>query len=129
MIRIIQFILLLPILSISQIQINEIFADNGSCCLDDSLETEDFIEIINMGQAPIDVAGYFFGDGNSGSIIPSGFPELTTINGGGLLLLWFDEDPEQGPLHIDAGSRQCACILYALLCLLLLLLHDLWQPI
>ena len=102
MIRIIQFILLLPILSISQIQINEIFADNGSCCLDDSLETEDFIEIINMSQAPIDVAGYFFGDGNSGSIIPSGFPEITTINGGGLLLLWFDEDPEQGPLHIDA---------------------------
>ena len=88
--------------AIAQIQVNEFFADNGDCCLDDSLEMEDFVEVINLGSAPIDLAGYYFGDENGGSVIPSGFPQLTTVSGGGVLLFWFDEDPEQGPLHIDA---------------------------
>jgi hypothetical protein len=93
---------LFPISVFSQIQVNEIFADNGDCCLDDSLETEDFLEIINVGNSPIDIAGYYFGDQDGGSVIPSGFPEQTTISGGGILLLWFDNDVEQGPLHIGA---------------------------
>ena len=97
------FLGLLPVFAFSQIQLNEIFADNGDCCLDDSLETEDFIEIINMGSSPIDIAGYYFGDQDGGSTIPSGYPELTTISSGGLLLLWFDNDTDQGPLHI--GSK------------------------
>ena len=79
----------IPFISFSQIQINEIFADNGICCLDDSLETEDFVEIINVGPAPVNIAGYFFGDENGGSIIPSGYPEITTISTGQVLLLWF----------------------------------------
>ena len=92
----------IPIISFSQIQVNEIFADNGECCLDDSLETEDFLEIINTGSAPVNIAGYYFGDQDGGSIIPSGYPEITTISSGQVLLLWYDNDPEQGPLHIDA---------------------------
>ena len=96
------FLGFVPFFAFSQIQINEIFADNGACCLDDSLETEDFVEIINMGDSPIDLAGYYFGDLNGGSTIPSGYPELTTISAGGLLLLWYDQDLDQGPLHIDA---------------------------
>jgi hypothetical protein len=95
-------VFLCPIFIFSQIQINEIFADNGDCCLDDSLETEDFLELINVGSSPIDLAGYYFGDQDGGSVIPSGYPEITTISAGGLLLLWFDQDLEQGPLHIDA---------------------------
>ena len=84
---------LLPILAVSQIQINEIFADNGDCCLDDSLETEDFLELINVGDFPIDIAGYYFGDQDGGSVIPSGYPETTTISSGQVLLLWFDNEP------------------------------------
>ena len=99
---IIHLLIFIPFLCFSQIQVNEIFADNGDCCLDDSLETEDFLELINNGESPIDIAGYYFGDQDGGSIIPSGFPEETTISGGQILLLWFDNDPEQGPLHIDA---------------------------
>ena len=87
---------------IAQIQVNEIFADNGDCCFDEFLETEDFVELINTGEFPIDLAGYYFGDQNGGSVIPSGFPELTTISAGSVLVLWFDKDLDQGPLHIDA---------------------------
>ena len=95
-------LLIAPILITAQIQVNEIFADNGDCCLDGSLETEDFVELINTGDSPVDLAGYYFGDQDGGSIIPSGFPELTTISAGSVLVLWFDKDLEQGPLHVDA---------------------------
>ena len=89
-------------LTFSQIQINEFMADSGDCCLDDFGEEEDFVEIINVGNFPIDISGYFFGDGNDGSLIPSGFPEITTVDAGGVLVLWYDRDVDQGPLHIDA---------------------------
>ena len=93
---------LFPALIFSQIQINELFADNGDCCLDDALETEDFVEIINLGSAPVDISGYYFGDQDGGSVIPSGYAEETTISSGGLLVIWFDQDLDQGPLHVDA---------------------------
>ena len=100
--HIVYILLFFPFLMISQIQVNEIFADNGDCCLDDFLETEDFLELINIGEFPVDLAGYYFGDQDGGSVIPSGFPELTTISAGSVLVLWFDKDLDQGPLHIDA---------------------------
>ena len=34
--------------AVAQIQVNEFFADNGDCCLDDFNETEDFLELINI---------------------------------------------------------------------------------
>ena len=57
-------ILLIPFISFSQIQINEFLADNGSCCLDDFGEPEDFVEIINLSAESLDLAGYYFGDLN-----------------------------------------------------------------
>ncbi len=100
--HILYILLIVPFLMIAQIQINEFMADSGDCCLDDFGEEEDFVEIINIGSFPIDISGYFFGDGNDGSFIPSGFPELTTIDAGGVLVIWYDRDVDQGPLHIDA---------------------------
>ena len=96
------FLLLIPFNVTSQILVNEIFADNGTCCLDDFDEEEDFVEIINLSSQSVDLAGYYFGDLNGGSTIPDGFPELTTIPPGELLVLWYDNDEEQGPLHIGA---------------------------
>ena len=93
---------IMPFLAFSQIQINEFLADNENCCLDNFLETEDFVEIINNGPSPINIAGYYFGDINSGSFIPSGYPEETTIGAGELFVLWYDEDLEQGANHIDS---------------------------
>ena len=94
--------LLLSTITFAQIQMNEFMADSGECCVDEFGEEEDFVEIINVGNFPIDISGYFFGDGNDGSFIPSGSPELTTVDAGGVLVVWFDRDVEQGPLHIDA---------------------------
>ena len=96
------FLLFIPFFGFSQILVNEIFADNGECCLDDFGEQEDFVEIINLSSESIDLAGYYFGDLNGGTTITDDSPELTTIPSGGLLVLWYDKDEDQGPLHIDA---------------------------
>jgi hypothetical protein len=93
---------IMPALVFSQIQINEFFTDNQNCCLDNFVETEDFVEIINNGPSPINLAGFYFGDLNSGSTIPSGFPEETTVGSGELFVIWYDEDLSQGPNHIDS---------------------------
>ena len=98
----IYILLLFPFFTFSQIQINEFFADNGECCLDDFDEPEDFIEIINLSAEDLDLAGYYFGDLNGGTVIADTDPILTTIPSGGLKVLWFDEDLDQGLLHIDA---------------------------
>ena len=45
------FLLLIPFNVTSQILVNEIFADNGTCCLDDFDEEEDFVEIINLSRS------------------------------------------------------------------------------
>lgn len=112
--RYIYILLLLPIISLCQIQINEFFADNGDCCLDDFDEAEDFIEVINLSSETIDLAGYYFGDLGGGTIITDSEPETTMIPSGGIKVLWFDSDEEQGPLHIDAnlnsGGETIICI-------------------
>jgi len=100
--QILSSLCILPVLVFSQIQLNEIFADNGDCCLDEFSETEDFIELINTGESPVDLAGYYFGDQDGGSVIPAGSPEITTVSSGETFVLWFDQDLEQGALHVDA---------------------------
>jgi len=107
-------ILLIPFISFSQIQINEFLADNGSCCLDDFGEPEDFVEIINLSAESLDLAGYYFGDLNGGTIIGGTDASLTTVASGEIKVLWFDKDVEQGLLHIDAklnnGGESIICI-------------------
>ncbi len=112
--RYIKILILIPFISFSQIQVNEFFADSGDCCLDDFGESEDFVEIINLSAEDLDLAGYYFGDLNGGTIIGDDSPETTTIASGGIKVLWFDKDTEQGLLHIDAklnnGGESIICI-------------------
>ena len=96
------YLLFIPLITFSQIQINEFISDNGDCCLDNFGEAEDFVEIINLSPESIDLAGYYFGDLNGGTVISNTDADLTIIPTGGLKVLWFDKDLEQGLLHIDA---------------------------
>lgn len=82
--------------------INEILASNGAGIQDDAGEFEDWVELWNSGAAPVDLGGLWLSDGGGAWQIPAGFPEVTTVPAGGFLVLWFDEDTEQGPLHVDA---------------------------
>lgn len=82
--------------------INELMADNESIIADEFGEYDDWIEIYNGSEIPIDVGGMYICDKqqNLKFKIPQSDPELTTIPWGGFLLLWADNEPEQGVLHL-----------------------------
>jgi hypothetical protein len=89
--------------------INEYLASNTSCCPDTDGgmdEFDDWIEIRNNGATAVDVGGMYLSDDNANPFnhrIPDSNPTLTTIPAGGYLLVWADNDTDQGDLHLDFG--------------------------
>jgi len=85
------------------IVINEILPLNDTLNPDNHNEYEDWIEIYNYGTGPVDIGGLYFTDnldfpekyqiplGNDSTIIPAQ----------GFIVLWCDQQPEQGVLHLD----------------------------
>lgn len=86
--------------------INELMANNSSCCPDkagDKDEFDDWIEIYNPGKTAIDIGGMYLSQDKSNPLgyqIPKTDSVLTTIQPGGYLLLWADGNPSQGVLHL-----------------------------
>lgn len=89
--------------------VNEFMAFNSSCCPDLSsgfIEYDDWIEIYNPGGSPVDLGGLYVSDDKTNPFkyqIPTSNPALTTIQPGGFLVIWADNDPSDGPLHADFG--------------------------
>jgi hypothetical protein len=87
------------------LKVNEFMAANVSCCPDTDGGTEEFddwIEIYNAGDQPVDVGGMYLSDDKSNPFnfkIPDDHPALTTIPAHGFIIFWADEVQEQGPLH------------------------------
>lgn len=85
------------------IRINEFMAGNDSFIADDFGEYDDWIELYNPGAASVDVGGWYITDDSlaiSKWQIPADASSQTTIPPGNFLLIWCDEQPEQGPLHV-----------------------------
>jgi len=89
-----------------ELLINEIQAKNASYA-DPNGEFDDWVEIYNPNNYAIDTGGMYMTDSHySGGInlwtqIPANVPAITTIPAHGYLVVWFDENPDQGPLHIN----------------------------
>lgn len=85
-----------------ELVINEVAALNETIVTDEFDEYDDWIEIHNPNDFPVDAGGYYLTD-NLNMIdkwqIPDGNPEITTIPAGGYLILWADDQEEQGILH------------------------------
>lgn len=84
----------------SAIVINEFVAKNVNGIVDEAGQNEDWIELYNDSATTVDVSGLHLSDDLSNSSkweIPAG----NTIPGFGTLLIWCDEDPEDGPLHAN----------------------------
>ena len=94
-----------PIFDRPSIAINEILASNNGCCLDEYGENNHYIELYNFGNDTIDVAGFFLtndvNDYNNYAQIQTG-SDSTKIAPGEFLLIWSDDTPTQGILHLDA---------------------------
>ncbi len=86
-----------------EIFINEFMAANDSFIADEFGEYNDWIEIYNYGTEAVNIGGWYITDDSTNIRnwqIPDSLPAKTTIEPGGFLLLWADEDTEQGVLHI-----------------------------
>jgi hypothetical protein len=87
-----------------ELYINEFMASNNSAHTDEYGEDEDWIEIFNAGDEPVNLAGLYLTDDleEPGKWrIPDGFPVQTTVDAGSFLVLYADGDPDQGPWHLD----------------------------
>ena len=88
----------------NEIVINEFMADNASTIADENGEFDDWVELFNPGDQPVNIAGMFITDSlNKLTLwqIPDSDELLTTIQPGGYLLLWLDKDLNQGLLHMN----------------------------
>lgn len=84
--------------------INEFMASNSSSVKDPQDQNEDWIEIHNFSAEPIDIGGMYLTDNLSNPTkwrIPAGYPAQTTVPAQGFLVIWADEDAQDGPLHAD----------------------------
>jgi hypothetical protein len=91
---------------VPKLYINEIMANNLSCCPDTDGgrdEFDDWIEIYNGEKKPVDIGGMYISQNRDkplGYQIPRTNSSLTTIPPGGFLVLWADGDIDQGALHL-----------------------------
>lgn len=87
--------------------INEFMAYNLSCCPDKDSGTDEFddwIEIYNAGSVAINLGGMYLSDNKANPFnhrLPTDDPASTTLSPGEFLIVWADNSPEQGPLHLD----------------------------
>lgn len=78
--------------------INEVMASNTNTVADEAGEFEDWIELYNLSNQPIDLSGYALSD-NPANLLKWIFPAGISIPANGYLIVWADEDGLQGPLH------------------------------
>ncbi|MEC8702363.1 MAG: lamin tail domain-containing protein, partial [Bacteroidota bacterium] len=66
-------------------------------------------EIYNDTSDPIDIGGMYFTDtpdDDNPYQIPNTDPSVTTIPSKGYLVIWCDDDQEQGPLHVSKKLKK-----------------------
>lgn len=83
--------------SSSLLVINEIMASNSSTISDEGGAFADWLEIYNPTDIPVSMNGFFLSD-NLTIKNKWAFPD-TTIEAGGYLLVWVDDDEKEGPMH------------------------------
>ncbi len=86
------------------LHINEFMARNVTSVRDEYGEYDDWIEIYNENNFPVDLGGTFITDSlgyPTKHRIPTGVSDSTTIPAHGYLVLWADNQEDQGVLHLD----------------------------
>jgi len=84
--------------SLAAVYVNEVLSANGSINADEWGDLDPWIELYNASGATIDLTGAYLTDDFNAPYkweLPSG----TTIDGLDWLLIWADNEPEEGPYH------------------------------
>ncbi len=97
----------------SPVRLNEILPSNSKGCADDIGERNDWVELYNTSNDPVDLAGNSLTDDTASprkSVISDGI----TIGGQSALLFWADKTPEQGKTHLafKIGKKAGEVVLY-----------------
>jgi Pyruvate phosphate dikinase, AMP/ATP-binding domain/Lamin Tail Domain len=80
--------------------INELCADDDGFQIDETGQTEDWIELYNAGPAPLSLAGFSLSeDKTAGEGRRHALP-ATTLAPGATMLFWADGAPGEGPRHL-----------------------------
>jgi len=82
---------------IPELYINEFMASNATTIADEYGEFDDWVEIYNAGTEPVWLGNLFLSD-NLSNPDKWQFPDFT-IAPDSYLLIWADDQPEQGPFH------------------------------
>jgi len=80
--------------------INEILASNDTGETDEAGENEDWVELYNTNDFEVDLSGFYMTD-DASELNKWQMPSGTVIPANGYLIIWADEDLDQGPLHGD----------------------------
>lgn len=87
----------LPTAAPGDLVLNEMMAINDSTVADEAGEFDDWLELHNRGAAPVSLSGLYLSDDAAN---PWAFPLPDVVLAPGEhLVVWCDNDPEQGPLH------------------------------
>ncbi|MCA1763540.1 MAG: CotH kinase family protein [Flavobacteriales bacterium] len=77
--------------------LNEVMTSNSSTVADNAGEFDDWIEVYNFGDVPLNLSTYYFSDNNR-STVKWALPDVT-MEAGDFSLFWADRDLEQGAYH------------------------------
>ena len=80
--------------------INELMASNELTAADEEGEFDDWIELYNNGSSSVDLSGYYISD-NEQNLTKFEIPDSMVLQADDYLILWADEDQEQGRLHTN----------------------------
>ncbi|MEQ1745945.1 MAG: CotH kinase family protein [Saprospiraceae bacterium] len=80
--------------------INEVMASNSITIADPQGDYEDWIELFNKSNNPIDLSGYYLTD-NPTNLTKCQIPSGVAIPANGYLIIWADEDSADGATHCN----------------------------
>jgi hypothetical protein len=95
--------------------INELMAINDTTIADDAGEFDDWIEILNASDQPVSLSGLYVTDDPEDDPLRFALPDRT-LAARERLLIWCDNDPEQGPEHATfklGGSGEAIALVEA----------------
>lgn len=94
-----------------EISFNEIMASNLSAYADSAGEYDDWLELYNAGATAVNLEGYYLSDSASDHYKKRLTSDLS-IASKGVLILWLDRSPEQGPDHMPFKLKAAGEALY-----------------
>jgi len=87
-----------PLLPVPELVVNELLASNHTVNADEFGEYDDWVELYNTGGDTVSLAGLYLSDDPPALPLRWSLPPAV-LPPGGHLLVWCDDDPQQGPLH------------------------------